>query len=349
MYHFEQATYLYLLAVVPVLLLLYIGVIWWRTRAQKRFASKSMLEKLAPNRSVFKTSLKVLTIVLALILLSIALANPRITGQLTTIEREGVDVVFAVDVSKSMLAEDVSPNRLEKAKHISMQVINSLEGDRIGIIGYAGSAFPQVPLTTDFSTAKLFLNNMHTDMVSSEGTAIADAIRLANQLYTFEDNTSRVLILLSDGEDHEGGMEAVVEEAKAKGIHILTVGIGTERGAPIPIKVNGVLQHYIRDIEGEQVISKLDVETMQNLASQTNAVYVDGNNTQEVVDAVHEMLRNMDKTAYQAEEYGDFTSYFQWFIGLALGLLILENLFLSRKTAWIKKLNLFNDLNKNED
>lgn len=349
MYHLEQSTYLYLLAIVPVLLLLYLWVIWWRARAQKRFSSKSMLEKLAPSRSIFKTTLKVLSVLLALILLAIALSNPRKGEHLTQVEREGVDVVFALDVSKSMLAEDVTPNRLEKAKHIIMQIMNSLEGDRVGIIGYAGSAFPQVPLTTDFSTAKLFLNNMHTDMVSSEGTAIADAIRLANQLYTLEDNTSRVMILLSDGEDHEGGIDEVVEEAKRQGIHIITVGVATERGAPIPIKVNGVLQHYIRDMEGEQVISKLDIQTMQNLANQTNAVYIDGNNTQAVVDAVHNMLYSMDKTSFQTEEYSEFKSFYTWFAGLALLLIVLDSLFLNRKTGWIRKLNLFNDLKKNEN
>lgn len=343
MYQFEQSIYLYALAALPALLLLYFWVLWWRRRAQKRFATKPMLEKLAPNRSIFKTTLKVITVLLALTLLVIALANPRMGAKSEKIDREGVDVVFALDVSKSMLAEDIAPNRLDKSKHIITQIINSLEDDRIGIIGYAGSAFPQVPLTADFGTAKLFLNNMHTDMVSSEGTAIAEAVGLANQFYTLDNRTSRVLILLSDGEDHEGGLDAVIEGAKSQGIRIITVGVATERGAPLPIKENGVLQHYIRDKDGEQVISKLGVETMQRLADETNGAYVYGAQTQEVVDTVHELIYSMDKSVFQSEEYSEFKTFFQWFAGIAFILLMLDTLFLNRKTGWIRKLNLFKD------
>lgn len=348
MYQFEHSTYLYALAALPVLLLLYFWVLWWRRRAQKRFATKPMLERLAPNRSIFKTTLKVITVLVALTLLVIALANPRMGAKSEKIDREGVDVIFALDVSKSMLAEDITPNRLDKSKHIITQIINSLEDDRIGIIGYAGSAFPQVPLTADFGTAKLFLNNMHTDMVSSEGTAIAEAVNLANQFYSLDNHTSRVLILLSDGEDHEGGLDAVIEEAKLQGVRIITVGVATERGAPLPIKKNGVLQHYIRDMDGEQVISKLDVETMQRLADETNGAYVYGENTQEVVDTVHELLYSMDKSVFQSEEYTEFKSYFQWFAGIAWILLLLDSLFLNRKTGWIRKLNLFQDKREDE-
>lgn len=348
MYQFEHAIYFYALAALPVLLLLYFWVLWWRRRAQRRFATKAMLEKLAPNRSIFKTTLKVVSVLLALTLLVLALANPRVGSESEKIDREGVDVIFALDVSKSMLAEDITPNRLEKSKHIIAQIIHSLEEDRVGIIGYAGSAFPQVPLTADFATAKLFLNNMHTDMVSSEGTAIAEAIGLANQLYTLDNHTSRVLILLSDGEDHEGGLDAVIEGAKAQGIRIITVGVATERGAPLPIKVNGVLQHYIRDQQGEQVISKLGLETMLRLADETNGAYVYGENTQEVVDTVHELLYSMDKSVFQSEEYTDFKSYFQWFAGLAFILLLLDSLFLNRKTGWLRRLNLFKEERNDE-
>jgi|SRR5690554_751262 len=349
MYQFEQSIYLYALATIPVLLLLYLWVIWWRRRAQQRFATRQMLDKLAPNRSVNKMTIKVISILLVLILILIGLANPRMGSKTEKIDREGVDVVFALDVSKSMLAEDITPNRLVKSKHIINQIINSLQNDRVGIIGYAGSAFPQVPLTTDFATAKVFLNNMHTDMVSSEGTAIAEAVNLANRFYSLDNHTSRVLILLSDGEDHEGGLESVIEEAKAQNVQIITVGVATEQGAPIPIKENGVLQHYLRDRNNEQVISRLGLETMQKLASETNGAYVDGENTQEVVETVHELLYNMDKTMFQSEEYTEFKSYFQWFAGLAILLLALESLFLNRKTGWLRRLNLFNEARKNEE
>lgn len=343
MYQFEQPIYFYAFAVIPLLLLIYFWVLLWRRKAQKHFASKVMLEKLVPNRSIFKTTLKVITILLALSLLIVAIANPRLGSKMETIEREGIDIVFALDVSKSMLAKDIQPNRLDKSKQIINQIINKLKEDRIGIIGYAGSAFPQVPLTTDYNSAKLFLNNMHTDMVSSEGTAIAEAIDMANRFYTLNDNSSRVLILLSDGEDHEGGLDIVIEEAKNQGIRVIAVGVATERGAPIPIEENGVLQYYIRDNNNEQVISKLGVETMLKLANETNGAYISGANTKEVVDTVNEFLLDLDKTSYESQQYAEFTTYYQWFALLALLLVVLDSLFLNRKTNWLRRLNLFNE------
>lgn len=343
MYQFEQPIYFYAFAIIPLLLLIYLWVLLWRRKTQRRFASKPMLEKLVPNRSLFKTTLKVITTLVALSLLIIAMANPRMGSKLETVEREGVDVVFALDVSKSMLAKDIQPNRLEKSKQIIHQIINNLKQDRIGIIGYAGTAFPQVPLTADYNSAKIFLNNMHTDMVSSEGTAIAEAVNLANRFYTLEDNTSRVLVLLSDGEDHEGGLEAVIEDAKAQGVRILAVGVATERGAPIPIEENGILQYYIRDNNNEQVISRLGLETMQQLANETDGAYVDGIHTKEVVETLQNLLNDMNKTTYQSQHYSEFTTYYQWFAMAALLLLVLDALFLNRKTNWLRRLNLFNE------
>lgn len=344
MYQLEEPIYFYLLFGIPILLLLYFFVLVWRKQKQKRFAEKRLLRKLSPNRSTFKSLLKVVVLCLAIACLSFAMVNPKIGTKLETVKREGVDVVFALDVSKSMLAEDIAPNRLEKSKQLITQIINSLAGDRIGIIGYAGSAFPQVAITTDFSSAKLFLNGMNTDMVSSQGTAINEAIQMAETFYDDEEQTNRVLFIVSDGEDHEGNVSSIAGEAAEMGIKIYTIGVGTETGAPIPIKRNGVLQYYKRDQNNEQVITRLGRETLEEISEAANGTYIDGSNTKEVVEEVTAILNGMDKKEFESKQFTDFKDQFQWFLGAALLFLIIDVLLLERTTAWLRKLNLFNEL-----
>lgn len=343
MYQLEQPIYFYVLFAIPVLVVLFLWVLFWRRRTQQKFAESELLKRLSPNRSVFKSFLKIIVLSLAFLCLSFALVNPKIGTKIETVKREGVDVVFALDVSKSMLAEDIAPNRLEKAKQLVTQIINSLAGDRVGIIGYAGSAFPQVPITTDFSSAKLFLGGMNTEMVSSQGTAITEAISLAETYYNDEEQTNRVLFIISDGEDHEGNVRSIVEEASKMGIKIFTIGVGTVNGAPIPIKRNGILQFYKRDENNEQVITKLGEETLQEIAANANGQYIDGSNTKEVVDSVTAILNGMDKKEFESKQFTDFKDQFQWFLGGALLFLVLDLLLLERKTLWLQKLNLFNE------
>ncbi|QNJ97606.1 vWA domain-containing protein [Constantimarinum furrinae] len=346
MYQLEEPIYFYLLIAIPVIVVLFMGVLIWRRQAQHKFADPELMKKLSPNRSVFKSVLKITVLCLAVACLSFAMVNPKIGTKLETVKREGVDVVFAVDVSKSMLAEDIAPNRLEKAKQLVTQIINNLAGDRIGIIGYAGSAFPQVPITTDFSSAKLFLSGMNTDMVSSQGTAINEAIEMAKSYYNDEEQTNRVLFIISDGEDHEGNVSTIAEEAANEGIKIYTIGVGTLQGGPIPIKRNGQLQYYKRDENNEQVITRLGEETLKEIASEANGEYINGSNTKEVVETVTAILNGMDKKEFDAKQFTDFKDQFQWFLGGALFLLVLDIFLLERKTAWLKKLNLFNEKEK---
>lgn len=346
MYQLEQPIYFYVLIAIPVVIVLFFLVLVWRKRTQSKFGNSALIKKLSPNKSIFKSILKVLVICIALACLSFALVNPKIGTKLETVKREGVDLVFALDVSKSMLAEDIAPNRLEKSKQLITQIVNSLGGDRVGIIGYAGSAFPQVPITTDFSSTKLFLNGMNTDMVSSQGTAINEAIRMAQTYFNDEEQTNRVLFIVSDGEDHEGNSEAIAEEAAALGIRIFTIGVGTENGGPIPIKRNGILQHYKRDQNNQQVITRLDADRLKDIASEANGQYIDGTNTKEVVETVRAILNGMDKKEFDAKQFTDFKDQFQWFLAGALFLLFIDVLLLERKTAWLNKLNLFNEKGK---
>lgn len=346
MYQLEEPIYFYLLSAILVILLLFLFVIFWKKRTQRRFADDKLLSRLSPNSSLFKSVLKIVVSCLAIACISFALVNPKIGTKLETVKREGVDVVFALDVSKSMLAEDIAPNRLEKSKQLMTQIINNLAGDRVGIIGYAGSAFPQVPITTDFSSAKLFLNGMDTDMVSSQGTAIREAIQMAQTFFNDEEQTNRVLFIISDGEDHEGDIDQITEETISKGIKIFTIGVGTVEGGPIPIKHNGTLQYYKRDENNEQVITRLQEGTLMDIADEAKGVYIVGNNTKDVIDEVSSILNGMDKKEFEAKQFTDYKDQFQWFLAGALFLLILDMLLFERKTAWVKKLNLFNERKK---
>lgn len=344
MIQLDEKSYLYLLGLIPVLLLIYALYQWWRKHAQRNFAESFLLRELAPDRSFYKPHLKLILFLLGLTLLTMALVNPKMGTKLETVKREGVDIVFAVDVSKSMLAEDIAPNRLEKAKRLVSEIINELASDRIGIIAYAGQAFPQLPITTDYGAAKMFLQSMNTDMLSSQGTAIDEAIKLAATYYDDEEQTNRVLFIISDGEDHsEGSSLDAVDLASEQGIQIFTIGVGQTNGAPIPIKRNGILESLKKDSEGEVVITRLNEEILSEIANEGNGEYINGANTSEAVSAIREILSQMDKKEFEAKQFAEFKDQFQWFLGAALLLLFLDIFVLERKTAWLKKLDLFNE------
>ena len=342
-FQLEEKVWFWILLVIPAIILLFAILQFWKYRTQKRFSNPKLLKRLSPNQSLFKSILKIIVLCLAIACFAIALVNPKIGTKLETIKREGVDIVFAVDVSKSMLAEDVAPNRLEKSKQLVTQIINNLGSDRVGIIAYAGKAFPQLPITTDYASAKMFLNNMNTDMLSSQGTAINEAIELAKTYYDNEEQTNRVLIIISDGEDHSDVASNVAEEASDEGIRIFTIGVGDIKGGRIPIKRNGVLLNYKKDNQGETVITRLNEETLKNIAEEANGAYINGNNTADVIKEIKDILNTMDKTEFESKEFADFKDQFQWFLGFGFFFLFLDIFFLERKTGWLKRLNLFNE------
>ncbi len=343
MYQLEEKIWFWVLAVIPLIGLLFLGLQIWKRRIQKKFANKATLKKLSPNQSLFKSLLKAWMLCLVFASLSIALVNPKIGTKLETVRTQGVDIVFAVDVSKSMLAEDVAPNRLEKAKQLVTQVINNLISDRVGIIAYAGKAFPQLPITTDYAAAKMFLQSMNTDMLSSQGTAINEAIKLAETYFDDEEQTNRILIIISDGEDHSNVATDAAEEAAEHGIKIFTIGVGDVKGGPIPEKRNGIVLNYKKDSEGETVITRLDEKTLKDIAESANGVYINGKNTSDVITEMKDILSKMDKTEFEAKQFADFKDQFQWFLAAAIFFLFLDIFFLERKTAWLKRLNLFNE------
>ena len=343
MYLLEEDFWFWLLLLVVGMLVVFLWTAAWKKKAKNKFASKNLLKVLSPEQSVFKPILKHVVLSLAIVSLIIALVNPKIGTKLETVKREGVDVVFAIDVSKSMLAEDIVPNRLEKAKQLTSRIIKKLVSDRVGIIAYAGKAFPQLPITTDYASARMFLQNMNTDMLSSQGTAIDEAIQLSRTYYNDEEQTNRVLIIISDGEDHNNLSNDVAEAAAEEGIKIYTIGVGTEKGGPIPIKRNGVVLKYKKDSNENMVITKLNSKTLIEISEIGNGVYLGGKNTSEVTEKITEILGNLDKKEFEAKEFSEYKDQFQWFLGIALLFIILDVFLLERKTAWLKRLNLFNE------
>nr|WP_293303940.1 VWA domain-containing protein [Allomuricauda sp.] len=344
MVQFDEKTYFYLLGIIAVMVLAFFFLQIWKKRTQRNFADNKLLRRLAPNKSSFKSAVKLVFLLAGLSLLVLGLVNPKIGTKLETVKREGVDIVFAVDVSKSMLAEDIAPNRLEKAKRLVSEIINQLASDRIGIIAYAGQAYPQLPITTDYGAAKMFLQSMNTDMLSSQGTAIDAAIDLATTYYDDSEQTNRVLFIVSDGEDHsEGNTINAVESAVQNGIRVFTIGVGKPKGAPIPIKRNGVVESLKKDNQGEVVITKLNEAVLAEVADRGNGEYIDGSNTEQAVDYIKELLNQMDKTEFEATQFAEYQDQFQWFLGAAFLCLFLDIFILDRKTQWLKKLNLFNE------
>lgn len=339
----DEKKYLYLLIIIPILVLIFLFNLYWKRKKQKEFGDLKLVKKLSPEKSVFKSTLKISVFLLALACLILGLVNPKLGTKVETVKRQGIDIVFAIDVSKSMLAEDVAPNRLEKSKQIVSQIINQLGSDRIGVVAYAGSAFPVLPLTTDYSVAKMFLQSMNPGMVSSQGTSLDEAIQMSASYFDEDSKTSKLVIMISDGEDHSEGVEDVSEEANKNGLKIITIGVGTEKGGPIPLKRNGVVESFQRDQNDEVVVTKLNETTLKEIAKNTKGGYINGNNTKEVIDYVKNALDNIEKTEFESKQFANYQSQFQWLLGFAFFLFFLDIFFLEKKTSWVKKMNLFNE------
>ena len=346
MYQIEEPKYFYLFIFIAVLIVMYLAVAIWKRKKQREFADLALLNKLSPEKSKFKPVLKISMLALGLSFLILALVNPKMGTKLKTIKRQGVDIVFALDVSKSMLAEDIAPNRLEKSKQIISKIVDKLGSDRVGIIIYAGNAYPLLPITTDHAAAKMFLQNASPDMVSSQGTAINEALKLAKTFFDDDTQTNRFLFIISDGEDHEKNSNKIAKEILNEGIQTFTIGVGTNKGAPIPIKRNGKFIGYKKDNKDEVVITKLNVETLKEIANSGKGKYIYGNKTSKTIEFIEELLLRADKKEFETKQFSDYKDQFQWFIGLGLLFLVLDIFLLNKKTKWVQKMNLFNESKK---
>jgi Ca-activated chloride channel family protein len=343
MYKLEEPIYFYLFAILPLVVVVFIAVLWWKKRTQNKFASLELLQKIAPNYSFMKSILKLIFFLLGVSFMILALVNPKMGVKLKTIKREGVDIVFALDVSKSMLAEDIAPNRLEKAKQIISKTIEKLGSDRVGVIVYAGNAYPLLPITTDHASANMFLQNANPDMVSSQGTAINEALNLAKTYYNNDEQTNKFLVIISDGEDHEKNTIKMAEDLAKEGIKVYTVGVGTEKGGPIPLRTDVKLTGYKKDRQGEVVITQRHADVLKDVADKANGRYADGNRTSKAVDMLIEVVSNAQKHEFETKQFSDYKDQFQWFVGIGLLFFLIDIFFLEKKTKWLQKVDLFKE------
>lgn len=343
MYLFDNPSYLYLALIIPIVIIINWLYMAWRNKIQRSFSNYKLLDQISPNRSNFKLNLKLILELFIILFLCIALANPKIGTELKSINREGVDIVFAIDVSKSMLAEDIAPNRLVRSKRIISEIINSLSSDRVGIVAYAAQAIPQVPLTTDFASVKNFLQIIDTDMLSSQGTSIDSALNLSVNFFDQNSDTNRVLILISDGEDHDDIPDSLIKLISENNINLITIGIGQEAGTTIPIKIDGTIDSYKKDSNGDVVITKRNSDILLKIASSSKGEYIDGNNTEDALELVKTKLDKIDKSEFESSQFLEYKQQFQIFILLSLLFIISDIFIFQTKTKWIQYLNLFNE------
>lgn len=341
MFRFEHPQYFYLLAAIPVLLVLVFIYMGWRKRKLRKIGDQELVKGLMPYASVKKRYLRVLFWLLGFIALVLALCNLQTGSKLTEVKREGAELMVCLDVSNSMLAQDLSPDRLTNAKFALERMINMLQGDRLGLIIFAGEAYVQLPITTDYAAAKMFLTAIGPGMVPVQGTNIADALNKAMDSFSTDQGKNRAIILITDGENHEAEALEAAEEARRRGIMINTIGIGSRNGVPIPLVENGVMRGYRKDRSGQTVITKLNDELLKEIASKGNGVYVQATQADLGLSEVLDKIDELDKAKIESKMYTDYEDQFQWFLALALIFFLLDFLISERVSEWYKKLNLF--------
>ena len=345
---FEHPEYLYWLILIPVLVIIYILFRVGQRKRFERFANIGMRDDLVPTYSGRRANLKFVVFLLALSCMILALANLQSGSKMEEVKREGIDLYIAIDVSNSMNAEDIVPSRLERSKQAINKLISELKGDRIGMIVFADKAFVQLPITTDYSAAKMFLSTINTSLVASQGTAIAEAINLAVKSFSDEDH-AKAIVIISDGEDHENDAAVKAAQDAAKlGIRIYTIGMGLAEGAPIPeYNQYGHQTGYRKDKNGNTIITRLDEQMLQKIASAGNGIYVRASNSNVGLEKIYDDINKMDKSEIEAKVFTDYEDQFQWFVGAAIVLLLIEMLISSGKRGWEKKFNIFEKKDEN--
>jgi Ca-activated chloride channel family protein len=345
MIRFAHIEFLWALALVPAAVLLYLFVARWKRRAVASLGDKQVVRLMMPEVSFSRPLLKFILFIIAYASLVLALADPQIGSKMEDVKRRGSDLMILLDVSNSMLSHDLSPSRLESAKRAIAQMIDNLHDDRIGIIVFAGQAYVQLPVTTDYSAAKLFLNTINTNMVPVQGTAIGAAIDLGMQSFDFKDGTSKAMIIITDGENHEDDAVAATKAARDKDVVVSVIGEGSEEGSPIPIIKDGKESGFHTDSLGKTVISKLDENMCKEIAEAGNGVYVRATNASSGLNIVLDQVGKMQKKQYESKTFKDFEDRFQIFLALALILLLVEFFLSNRKNLSLSKLKLF-EVNK---
>ena len=330
MFTIEKPIYFLLLVLIPLALVVQHYYANWQLKKQREFGQQVALQKIAQFHSNKTNQIKFMGFLGTLFFSCLALINPKFGTENTAVNTQGVEVVFALDVSKSMLCKDVSPNRLERAKQIISQLINRLDVARIGMVAYAGNAHPVMPMTTDYALAKMYLQTINTDLISSQGTAINSALQTGVDFFD-NPNTGKALILLSDGEDHQEATEKAAVYAKEKGVKVITIGIGTKQGGLIYYSDEYGEPQVKKDKEGKDVVTKLQEEILEGIAKNASGSYVYANQTEEVVSLVKKELQHIAKASVKAQQIAQQKSQYQWFLSGALILVLLDMFYIKSK------------------
>jgi Ca-activated chloride channel family protein len=345
MIRFEHIELLYLLAGVPVLTVIFVSALYLRRLALRKVGDPGIIRRLIPDVSKEKLILKFILLMAAFVFIVIGLANPQTGSKLEKVQRKGIDLVVALDVSNSMLAQDIKPDRLTRAKQALFKLIDKLQGDRIGIVIFAGKAYTQLPITTDYSAAKMFVSNISTTDVPSQGTAIGEAILLGMESFDKKDQ-GKAIIIITDGENHEDGALEAASAASEEGIRVFTIGMGLPDGSPIPLYNSyGQQSGYKKDNQGNTVVTRLNEQMLQQIASAGQGDYVRANNTQAGLSKIFEKINALEKQEIETRMFTDYEDQFQYFLGLGLLLLFLEFLIFERKTRWASRIRLFERTN----
>jgi len=345
MFRFAHSEYLLLLYMLPVIAVLFWLALRKRKKIIESFANRQLHSLLMPMKSTAKNIYKFILVFISVTLIIFSLANPQIGSKIEEVKQVGIDVFILLDVSLSMTAEDIKPNRLEKAKHDISKLIQKLRGDRIGLLVFSGDAYVQFPLTTDYSAANLFLQAVDVTTVPQPGTNISEAISLARKSFKKENGTSKAIVIITDGEDHEGKLTQMAEEVAGEGISIYAIGLGSPAGVPIPVYNSaGVKTGYKKDRKGNVVLTKLNEESLQQITTAGKGKYYRGSNTEDELDLIYRDLSSFEQTEYGATKITEYEDRFYYLLAPALLLLFMEFFVSLKKNKLFMK---FENLNKN--
>ncbi len=338
MFRFANEIYLYALIIIPVLIGIFIIIGIIKRRALRRFGDLTLISNLMPEKSGVRPVIKFILLVLALTCIIIAVARPQFGSQIKDVKRKGVELVIALDVSNSMLSRDIKPNRLGQAKRSIIKMVEKLQNDKVGLIVFAGEAYVQIPLTTDYAATKMFMKTVSPQTMPRQGTAIGDALSLGMNSFDPDSDLNKAIVLITDGENHQGNAIDAAKKAANKGIRIYALGMGTTEGAPIPKPgSNG----FLKDRQGNTVISKLHESLLQNIVSKTEGAYVRATNAGSGLDALYDEIEEMEKKKIESQKYSEYNDQFPVLIGLALFLLLIEFVILERKNRKLSGLRIF--------
>ena len=346
MFRFEEPTYLYLLLLLPFLAAFYLYSNYRRRKAIRKFGDPVLMAQLMPDVSKYRPDVKFWLVFAAIGLFAVLLARPQFGSKLETVKRQGVEVMIALDISNSMLAQDVQPSRLEKANRLVAQLVDKMENDKVGMIVFAGDAFTQLPITSDYISAKMFLESINPSLISKQGTAIGAAINLATRSFTPQEGVGRAVIVITDGENHEGGAVEAAKAAAEKGIQVSVLGVGMPDGAPIPVEGTN---DFRRDRDGNVVVTRLNEQMCQEIAQAGDGIYVRVDNSNAAQKVIAQEINKMAKADVETQVYTEFNEQFQAVAWIILLLLLAEMLILERKNPLFRNIHLFKKEERYDD